>query len=69
MKGFFHAPRIDISCKFECKIALTLNACPSLNFDPNLVVQLKYVVICDFTPVYKFLLEISKINLPNVHKG
>jgi hypothetical protein len=49
MRGCFNAPRFGISCKFEGKTALEYNACPSLNFDPNGVVQLAEGVVCDFT--------------------
>ena len=68
-KGFFNAPRFGISCEFEGKIALEYNACPSLNFDPNGVVQLEKGIVCDFTPIYKLILEFPDINLPGVHKG
>jgi hypothetical protein len=66
MIDFFHAPRIGISCKFEGKTSLLYNACSSLNFDPNGVVQLGEVVICDFTHVYKLILAFSDRNLPYI---
>ena len=69
MRGCFHAPRIGISCKFEYKTASTLNAHPTLNFDPNLVVQLEYAVVCNFTLVYKLIFAFSNINISSVHKG
>jgi hypothetical protein len=34
-----------ISCKFEGKTALLYNANPSLNFDPNGVVQLAEAIV------------------------
>jgi hypothetical protein len=67
-RGCFNKPRFGISCKFEGKKSLKYNACPSINFEPNGVVQLAKGVGCDFIPTYKFISAFSDINLPGVHK-
>jgi hypothetical protein len=69
MRGCFHAPRIDISCKFEGEIVLFYNARPSLIFYPDGVVQLARAVICDFTSLYKLVLAFVDIRILSVHKG
>jgi hypothetical protein len=69
MRGCFHAPRIDISCKFEGEIVVSYNARPSLIFYQDGVVQLAGAIICDFTPLYKLVLAFADICILNVHKG